>query len=76
VIRGKENLQLARLAAALVYRNEIIAMGTNKNKTHPFQKKYASNADAIFLHAEIDAICNALRNHKVPQTIRHNVTLF
>ena len=58
----------ARLAAALVYKNEIISIGTNKNKSHPFQKKYATNDDAIFLHAETDAIYNALRKYDA-QTI-------
>jgi hypothetical protein len=53
----------ARVAAALVYKNEIISIGTNKNKTHPFQKKYAVNDDAIYLHAETDAIYNGLRKH-------------
>jgi len=52
----------ARLAAAVVYRNRIIAVGTNQKKSHPFQKKYASNEDAIYLHAEVSAIKNALRH--------------
>jgi deoxycytidylate deaminase len=35
----------------------------NQNKTHPFQKKYGigSNPLAICLHAEVDAIKNALK---------------
>jgi len=53
----------ARLAAALVYKNEIISIGTNRHKSHPFQKKYSSNDAAIFLHAETDAIYNALRRY-------------
>jgi len=52
-----------RLAAALVYKNEIISIGTNKKKSHPFQKKFGTNEDAIFLHAETDSICNALRKY-------------
>jgi len=51
-----------KLAALLVYRNDVIAIGTNKNKTHPLQKKYSKHDDAIFLHAEIDCIKNAIRN--------------
>ena len=51
----------ARLAAALVYRNKIIAIGTNQKKSHPFQKKYGKNEDAIFLHAETNTILGALR---------------
>jgi tRNA(Arg) A34 adenosine deaminase TadA len=51
----------ARIAAALVYKNTIVAVGKNRNKTHPFQKKYAAHHDAIFLHAETDAIYNGIR---------------
>jgi len=63
VAESLEPISGVRLAAALVYRNEIISIGTNKKKSHPFQKKYASNEDAIFLHAETDAIYNALRKY-------------
>ena len=52
----------ARLAAAVVYRNDIIAIGTNRKKTHPFQRRFAKHDMAIYLHAEIDAIKNALRH--------------
>lgn len=51
----------ARLAAAVVYRNDIIAIGTNKKKTHPFQRRFAKHDMAIYLHAEIDAIKNSMR---------------
>lgn len=51
----------ARLAACLVYKNELISIGTNKYKTHPFAKKFRKNDNAQCLHAEIDAIKNALR---------------
>ena len=50
-----------RLAACLVYKNQIVAMGINKKKTHPFQQQYSKNEDAIYLHAENDCIVNALR---------------
>jgi deoxycytidylate deaminase len=52
----------AKLAAAIVIKNEIISFGINKRKSHPFQKRFGKNSDAIFLHAEIDAIKNALRH--------------
>ncbi len=48
-------------AAAIVYKNQIISIGTNKKKSHPFQKKYGSNGDAIYLHSELDAIKAALK---------------
>lgn len=51
----------ARLAASIVYKNEIISIGTNSKKTHTFQFKFAPNPDAIFLHAENSAIHKALK---------------
>ena len=50
-----------KLAAALSYKNRIVAYGTSSYKSSPFQKKYASTEHRIFLHAEIATIKNALR---------------
>ena len=49
----------ARLAAAIVYRGRIISIGTNQDKTHPFAAEYSRHPDAIYLHAETDAIFKA-----------------
>jgi deoxycytidylate deaminase len=65
-----------RLAAALVYKNEILSIGTNKNKSHPFQKKYAPNSEAIFLHAETDAIYNALRKYDTDTVARSKLYIY
>ena len=51
----------ARLAAAIVYKNQVVSVGVNQKKSHPFQAKYSTNEDAIFLHAETDTIRTALR---------------
>lgn len=51
----------ARIAAAIVYKNDVIAIGTNSLKTHPFQAKFGKNKCSIHLHAETDAIKNALK---------------
>lgn len=56
-----EPVATSRLAAAIVYKNEIVAVGINKNKSHPLQKRFSKNTNSIFLHAEIDVIKNALR---------------
>ena len=56
-----EPVSRMRLAACLVYKNQIVAMGINKRKTHPFQQQYSKNDEAIYLHAETDCIVNALR---------------
>jgi tRNA(Arg) A34 adenosine deaminase TadA len=51
----------ARLAAAVVIRNEIISIGFNRRKTHPFQAQFQTNDKQIYLHAETDAINRALK---------------
>ena len=50
-----------KLASAVVMRNKIISVGVNRNKSHPFQKKFGKNESAIFWHAEVDAIKTALK---------------
>jgi deoxycytidylate deaminase len=57
----------SRLAAAVVYRGDIVAFGTNEMKTHPFQAKYAKNDMAVFLHAETSAIKNSLREISIDE---------
>ena len=52
-----------RLAAALVYRNEFLSFGINQMKSHPFQSKFSSTKEAIYLHAETDAIRHALKKY-------------
>lgn len=54
-----------RFAAAVVYRDKIISVGFNHKKSHPFQAKFAKNPHAVFLHAEVHAIKNALREMPV-----------
>jgi hypothetical protein len=51
----------ARLASAIVFKNDIISIGVNSRKTHPFQAKYGSNEESICLHSEVAAIRGALR---------------
>jgi tRNA(Arg) A34 adenosine deaminase TadA len=57
----------ARIAAALLYKNEIVAIGSNRRKTHPFQALYGRNKDSIYLHAEIDCIKNSLKHIEATQ---------
>lgn len=57
----------AKLAACVVYQNNIVAFGVNEQKTHPLQAKYSTMKDAIYLHAEISAIKNALRQISVEE---------
>ena len=55
----------AKIAAAIVYKKEIISIGVCSYQTHPLQKHYARNSESIYLHAEIDAIIKAKR-HNIP----------
>jgi deoxycytidylate deaminase len=52
----------SRIAAAISIRNDIISLGHCQKRTHPFQARYSKNPEAIYLHAETNAISNAL-NH-------------
>ena len=63
-----------KLAACIEYRNDIIAYGFNQTKTHPFQAKFAKHQEAIYLHAEVHAIYNALK--KLPVEELSKCTLY
>jgi deoxycytidylate deaminase len=60
-IQNSNSQNRAKLAASLVIRNEIISIGYNSYKSHPLQKRFSKNIEAIFKHAEVDCIINALR---------------
>jgi tRNA(Arg) A34 adenosine deaminase TadA len=51
----------ARFASAIVYKNDVVSFGTNAHKSHPFQARFGKNQDSIYLHSEINAIYNALK---------------
>jgi tRNA(Arg) A34 adenosine deaminase TadA len=55
-IRGKY-----RMAAGIVYKKQLVATGINSTKSHPMMLQYGRNNESIYLHAEIDAIKNALK---------------
>jgi deoxycytidylate deaminase len=57
----------ASLAAAIVYKNEIVGIGINEKKTHPFQKRFAKNQHSVYLHAETSAIKQALKKISVDE---------
>jgi len=44
-------------------------------KSHPFQKTYAKHKEAIYIHAEVDAIKNAL-NQRIDLDIISRSTLY
>lgn len=61
VVRGVKPVANMQLASCIFRGNDLISIGVNQNKTHPFQARYAKNVEAIYLHAEIDAIVKALK---------------
>jgi deoxycytidylate deaminase len=63
----------SRLAAAIVHKNDIVGFGINQRKSHPFQAKYSKNPHSIYLHAEISAIHNALKNLEVEDLKRSSL---
>ena len=58
---GSEKAGGSRHGAVLVIKNRVVSFGTNQQKSHPFQAEYGKKPEAINLHAETDAIKNALR---------------
>ena len=67
-------IRSARIAAAIVIKNDIVSFGINQMKTHPFQAKYARNDQAVYIHAENAAIMRALK--KVDKEELRNATLY
>lgn len=52
----------ARICAVVLDRKgNVLSVGVNQAKSHPMQAQYGKNEHAIYLHAEIDAIKNALK---------------
>ena len=56
IAKGVNPIKGSRIAAAIVDNGDILSIGTNQRKTHPFQARYARNSESIFLHAENAAI--------------------
>lgn len=50
-----------RLASAVLFKNQIVSVGVNSQKTDPFQTKYMKNPFSIYIHAEVSAVKNALK---------------
>lgn len=59
ISKGVDPVRNARITAAIVKRNKVIATASNLPKSHPMQKRWGKNSAAIYLHAEINAIRHA-----------------
>ena len=60
--KSVEPVRGARIAAAVVRRGKIVSYWYNHKKTHPFQTRFCKNPHAVFFHAEVHAIKNALKS--------------
>lgn len=67
IASNSERVAKARIAAAISIRKKVVAVGTNSLKTHPFQKRYATNEESICIHAENNVIMKALRTITVDE---------
>ena len=50
-----------KMSAGIVYRRDLVATGVNSYKSHPLMTGPGYNSEQIFMHAEVDAVRNALR---------------
>jgi len=73
VAAGIERVANARIAAAVVYKNNIVSVGTNQWKTHPFQAQHAHHEEAIYWHAENNAIHNALKRYSPDELSKSSI---
>jgi len=56
-----DQVRSSRHAAIITYKGNTISWGVNRYKTHPIMLQYQRNEQAIFLHAEMDAIVKGMR---------------
>lgn len=64
-----------RFAAVLVSRGEVVSVGTNVDKTHPFAARFGRNPDATYWHAETHAIHTAYKAN-TPSKVFQKSTLY
>ena len=51
----------AKIASCIVRKNRVVAYGLNSIKTDPLQGKFGKNPKAVYIHSEISAIKNSLK---------------
>jgi tRNA(Arg) A34 adenosine deaminase TadA len=65
---------LNKMAAIIAKRTRILGTGMNSRKTHPLQRRFSNHPLKVCIHAEIDAIRDALRSHEEEEL--HGATIF
>lgn len=53
-------IRSARVAAAVCIRGDVVGVGQNALKTHPFQARWGRNQHSIYWHAETRALHESL----------------
>lgn len=59
--RDSQKYARARICAAVVHNRRIVSYGFNQERTNILQRRFKKNIHAEYLHAEIDAIKNAIK---------------
>lgn len=70
IAKATDPVRGSRIGAVLVRKNRIIGVGFNHLKSHPMQKEFGKNDEAIYFHAEVHAIKNALSSVDVDDLAR------
>lgn len=47
------------VVAWLIHRRDIVSQGRNQMKTHPLAARFSKHPEAIYIHAELDALLQA-----------------
>lgn len=61
IAESNDGVGRAKLAAGIIYKNKLVAVGLNSLKTHPFAAEFGKNEHAVSWHAETRAIHTALK---------------
>lgn len=65
IAKDVEPVRGSRMAAMLVKGKTPVAWGFNHKKSNPFQARFAKKPEAVYFHAEVHTIKNALRTINV-----------
>ena len=69
----------AKICAALVFKKTLVIIGTNSKRTDPWALRFAKNNDADTIHAEVQAIKNAVNHFRGESNAKEfikNATLY
>lgn len=61
-VKSRGRNSISRFAAVLTDGRNLF-VGLNSYRTHPLQAKFGTNSKCIHIHAELDAIIQAIRCH-------------